>query len=190
MKTHLALLAALAALAPNGAGADEATWIFQPSLYSHSSSTGKQVNQYRRETPVFARNDETYLESGYRHITSSIQVGNSSDHFHVVQTWGQGELIRPYGEWEYPFRAGATPYGPWGNPQGPWTLPFDSWQNPYGLMQPRWPVPYGQGAPMSGTGPGAAPGPFPPQGGPQPQWQSAPQGNNHGQGHGGGNSGP
>jgi hypothetical protein len=187
MRTHLVLLAALAALAPGGAGAEEATWIFQPSLYSHSPTSGRQVAQYRRETPAYVRADDTYQESGYRHINSSIQVGNSSDHFHVVQTWGQGELIRPYGEWEYPFRAGATPYGPWGNPQGPWTLPFDSWQNSYGLMQmPRGPWAYGQGSPMGSPmpGAGAGPNPFLPQGGPQPQGQPVPSGSGHG--HGGG----
>lgn len=103
--------------------------------------------------------DPTYMQSGYRHYRSSIRVGGSADHVHVVQTWGLGELIRPYGEWLYPFRAGATPFGPWGNPQGPWTTPFGSWINPYGLGQlpnPPWffppypvpyPVPYAPGMP-------------------------------------------
>ena len=63
---------------------------------------------------------------------STARRGASSD----GTTWrrgGEGESIRPYGEWQRPFRAGATPYGPWGNPSGPWTTPFGSWDNPYGL---------------------------------------------------------
>jgi hypothetical protein len=135
MRLSLVFTAALVALTPVGVGAEGPSWIFRPACYSHSPVNGQRVAQYCPEAPALTWADDTYLESGYRHITTSIQVGNTSDHTHVVQTWGQGQFIRPYGEWEYPFRAGATPYGPWGNPQGPWTLPFDSWQNPYGLGQ-------------------------------------------------------
>ena len=60
--------------------------------------------QYQPEKPAYLRDDDTYMESGYRHMESTLQVGNSSDHLHVVQTWGQGDLIRPYGEWEFPYR--------------------------------------------------------------------------------------
>jgi hypothetical protein len=85
-----------------------------------------------------------------------------------VQTWGQGTAIRPYGEWEYPYRAGATPYGPWGNPQGPWTLPFDSWQNPYGLNRGPyygpWRSGYGAGGPVDNGRWQPAPQPQPVQG--------------------------
>jgi hypothetical protein len=156
MKRHLVLVTALAALAPACAAA-AGSWIFQPSYYSHSPETGERVAQYRLEDPAIARVDPTYQESGYRHVETSLRVGNSADHSHIVQTWGQGDNIRPYGEWEFPYRAGATPYGPWGNPQGPWTLPFDSWQNPYGLMRqqqfPTWPA-------QGGTP--QAPAPLPP----------------------------
>jgi hypothetical protein len=115
---------------------EESSWIFQPSYFSHDPADGKRVAQYIPESPSYARDDPTYLESGYRHYQYAIVgPGGAADRMHVVQTWGLGELIRPYGEWEFPYRAGATPYGPWGNPQGPWTLPFDSWQNPYGLLQ-------------------------------------------------------
>jgi hypothetical protein len=111
------------------------------------------VNQYQPEQTPIARTDPTYQESGYRHNHVAIRAGGGEDHLHVVQTWGQGESIRPYGEWEYPFRAGATPFGPWGNPQGPWTLPFDSWQNPYGLGQlPYLSSPYGPSMHNPGMG--------------------------------------
>ena len=122
---------------------EDSTWIFRPSYFSHHPTTGQRVAQYAPEPTSYSREDPTYLESGYRHNQQILRSADgSADRQHIVQTWGKGELIRPYGEWEFPYRAGATPYGPWGNPQGPWTLPFDSWQNPYGLLQ-HWPSPYG-----------------------------------------------
>ena len=129
---------------------EQTSWIFRPSYFSHDSDTGKRVDQYEPEQTTYYRDDPTYLESGFRHYQYGIEgPGGTADRLHVVQTWGLGDLIRPYGEWEFPYRAGATPYGPWGNPQGPWTLPFDSWQNPYGLLQqmqsPGW-GPYRNGA--------------------------------------------
>lgn len=161
------------------------SWIFRPSTFSHDAATGQRVAQFQPEAPAYYRSDPTYQESGYRHIRSALRGADGSyDYQHIVQTWGLGQLIRPYGEWEYPYRAGATPYGPWGNPSGPWTLPFDSWINPYGLGKlptPPWspwfpggvvppmmppstgPAPGGPVGPPSGPGPwlppGGAPGP-------------------------------
>jgi hypothetical protein len=149
---------------PSPCIADEegASWIFLPSYYSHDPDTGKRVAQYSPLPTVYRPYDPTYRESGF-HYTQEIMRGpnGSIDALHMIQSWGRGDQIRPYGEWEYPYRAGATPYGPWGNPQGPWTLPFDSWQNPYGLgrlRNPPWlifpspnqpPTPYGNyNAPM------------------------------------------
>ncbi len=132
--------------------------MFRPGYYTHSPETGQRVAQYEPERPSYVSVDPTYQESGYRH--ELIQAGN--DWLNIVQTWGQGTAIRPYGEWEYPYRAGATPFGPWGNPQGPWTLPFDSWQNPYGLNR----MPY-YGGWQGGYGPGGTGG--------NGRWQPAPQ---------------
>jgi len=140
------------------ARASESSWMFRPGYYTHSAETGQRVAQYEPERPSYVSVDPTYQESGYRH--ELIQAGN--DWLNIVQTWGQGTAIRPYGEWEYPYRAGATPFGPWGNPQGPWTLPFDSWQNPYGLN--RMPS-YGPW--QGGYGPGGTGG--------NGRWQPAPQ---------------
>jgi len=131
-------------------GDDEgASWIFEPSYYSHDPETGQRVTQYSPLPNVYAPEDPTYQESGFHYTQEILRGPNGSvDGYHLIQSWGRGDQIRPYGEWEYPYRAGATPYGPWGNPQGPWTLPFDSWQNPYGLGRlpnPPWPVsPYNQ----------------------------------------------
>ena len=152
------------AFVPAGADAEESSWIFLPSHYTHSPATGLRVAQYQPEEPSVLRCDPTYQESGYRHQESVLGFGAGADRLHTVQTWGQGTSIRPYGEWEYPFRAGATPYGPWGNPQGPWTLPFDSWQNPFAMGQ----YPQGQ------LGPGQFPQ-GPAQQGPWAGWQQKPQ---------------
>ncbi len=172
MRWHLASLIAAAAIAhaaTAGAAADpsavpclaatdsQPSWIFRPSRYSHDPATGGRVSQYAPKAPAYAPVDASYAQSGYRHIRSSLRgADGSADRMHVIQTWGAGENIRPYGEWQRPYRAGATPYGPWGNPQGPWTLPFESWQNPYGLGQlphppwPHWPSYPSQPVPYAG----------------------------------------
>jgi hypothetical protein len=149
------------------------SWIFMPSFYTHDPETGQRVVQYAPLPNVYAPYDPTYQESGFHYTQEILRGPNGSvDALHFIQSWGQADQIRPYGEWLRPYRAGATPYGPWGNPQGPWTLPFDSWQNPYGLGRlpnPPWqifpfgqfqnPVPYGNfnSSPMPGLGPGPMP---------------------------------
>jgi hypothetical protein len=171
MRRHLVLLVILPAFAPAAVGRAADSWIFRPSHYTHDSETGERVSQYTRKQPAYVRVDPTYMQSGYRHSRSTLRgIGGSVDRRHVVETWGAGETIRPYGEWQYPFRAGATPYGPWGNAGGPWTLPFDSWVNPYGLLNQRHPpwgypgaVPYAEPYP---GGPNQGPYPAPRHGGP------------------------
>lgn len=126
--------------------AEAQSWVFRPSYFSHAPQ-GERVAQFQPEPAIASPFAPNYLVSGYRHTRSTIRGAESYDHLHVVRTWGLGEFLRPYEEWEFPFRPGATPYGPWGNPQGPWTLPFDSWRNPFGLgrlpglpwwLWPRW----------------------------------------------------
>ncbi|MCS7306205.1 MAG: hypothetical protein NZ602_14000 [Thermoguttaceae bacterium] len=134
------------------------SWIFRPSQFSHHPDTDQRIVQYQAPPPAVVPSDPTYQESGYRHKRSGLAVRGSFDYRHVVETWGAGESIRPYGEWLYPFRPGATPFGPWGNPQGPWTLPFQSWQNPYGSWN-RYGYPYGM-VPIP-VWPPAIPGPAP-----------------------------
>ena len=159
MRRHIALAAVLAAAGLCTTA--EASWIFRPSHYSHRPETGERVNQFAPEKPAYATVDPTYQRSGYRHVRGALEVGGSFDYSHTVETWGQGENIRPYGEWLYPYRAGATPFGPWGNPQGPWSLPFSPWFNPYGFGMPPAPwaplpaVPGGRTSPQ--TAPPAVP---------------------------------
>jgi hypothetical protein len=158
MRRHLVLVVALAATGSTCAAMAETSWIFRASYYSHDPATGKRVNQFAPEKTAYVRTDPTYQESVYRHSRSGFEVGGSFDYMHTVETWGQGERIRPYGEWLYPYRAGATPFGPWGNPQGPWTTPFGSWSNPYGLGRLLGPPWGGMPAmPLPGVDPMAAP---------------------------------
>ncbi|MBN2293252.1 MAG: hypothetical protein JXM70_12550 [Pirellulales bacterium] len=154
--------------------AGETEWAFKPSYYSHDPDSGERVAKYAEGEKAYAQIDN-YRRSGYRHQRIRIRgLRGSADNIHLVETWGDGENIRPYGEWQRPFRAGATPYGPWGNPSGPWTLPFDSWVNPYGLGNlpnppwPHWPqYPYPAPYYGPGCGPGYGGGPYSgPGGGP------------------------
>lgn len=155
MKLHPAIFLLLTTGFVPAAWASDVSWAFLPGYYTHSPVTGERVAQYEPERPSLVPTDPTYQESGYRHQV--IHAGD--DWLNIVQTWGAGTAIRPYGEWLYPYRPGATPYGPWGNPQGPWTLPYGAWQNPYAAGR----LPYGHGQRYSGdwTGGGGT-------------WQSAP----------------
>ncbi len=180
MKRHLVFLLALAAFPAARAGASEASWIFRPSRYTHDPNSGERVAQYAKEAPAYKPDDSTYEVSGYRQSRSSLSVGDSYDYLHIVETWGRGETIRPYGEWLYPYRAGATPFGPWGNPQGPWTTPFGSWVNPYGLGRlpnPPWSpwgyVPYRAWPGVPAVAPPAVPGGSSPPGTAAPAAPSA-----------------
>jgi hypothetical protein len=165
MKRTLALLVVLpaAALAPAQPAAGQScecaaapSWIFRMSNYSHDPMTGERVNQFQPEKPAYAPYDPTYLQSGYRHNHTALPTGDGGwDHTHIVETWGLGDQIRPYGEWQYPYRPGATPFG-WGYPGGPWGSPYESGINGYfpGQM-PGYPgsTPYGGGYPPQSAAP-------------------------------------
>ena len=160
-------------MAANASAVEGSSWVFQRSRFSHAPTTGKMVTQYAPKEPSYVPVDPTYRRSGYRHQRINWRgPSGSADRMHIVDTWGDGGSIRPYGEWQRPFRAGATPYGPWGNAQGPWTTPFESWSNPYGSWN-RYPY-YGSPYPMPGYGGGYQGGGYPPhQGGyPMPHAQT------------------
>ena len=204
MKRHLAILIVSALVLATLAAEGRAGWMFTPSKYSHDPYTGRRVNQYAPKRPAYANTDPNYMRSGYSHKRVTLRGADGSvDRLHLVETWGAGESIRPYGEWQFPYRAGATPYGPWGNPSGPWTTPFGSWGNPYGLGKlphPPWPhysgYPYRGGGYGSGYGPGYGSGygsGGPAHGGPHPSPHGggpAPGGPAHGGGPSGPGSGP
>lgn len=91
-----------------------ADWITAPSYYTHDPRTGERVSQYTPIGPVYRWERPDYQQSGYRHTRSSLQIGRSIDHLHIVEEWGRP--VRPYGEWRYPYRPYSVPYAAWGPP--------------------------------------------------------------------------
>lgn len=89
-------------------------WIASPSFYTHREDTGQRVWQYRPVAPVY--HFPSNNRSVYRHSRSSLQVGDSVDHYHAVDEYGGP--VRPYGEWRFPYRPFSVPYGLWGPPPG------------------------------------------------------------------------
>lgn len=107
--TYLGSLAAVLILCATSRGAD---WITAPSYYTHDPQLSTRVDQYTPIGPfyTFARTD--YLQSGYRQTRSTIRAGQSMDQMHIVEEWGRP--VRPYGEWQFPFRPYSVPYQLWG----------------------------------------------------------------------------
>jgi hypothetical protein len=161
MRRHLVLAAAVTAAlcGPRTSQAD--SWIFRPSYYTHDLATGQRVAQFAPVVTPQVAIDPTYQRSGYSHSESTLRVGDSADHTHIVETWGQGASVRPYGEWLYPYRPGATPYNSGWAPREPWTNPPGAMVNPYGAS----PTPYAPGMvqpyAQPNPGPYAQPNPGP-----------------------------
>jgi hypothetical protein len=167
MRRHLRhfTLAAVIAVGLGGLRTAEAdSWIFRPSYYTHDLETGQRVAQFAPAVTPYVAIDPTYQRSGYIHSESTLQVGDSADHTHIVETWGQGAAIRPYGEWLYPYRPGATPYNPGWGPGGAWTQ-SGAVANPYGANPAPYAQPnlglYGPAAPYAPQSPGLSPPPNP-----------------------------
>jgi hypothetical protein len=150
-------------------------WTTLPSTYTHDV-LGNRVKQYAQGVEPVANDSPDFQRSGFRHTRSSLQAGNSSDNFHVVERWGGP--VQPYGEWRYPYRPYSVPYGAWG-PQSPlvnapqnnsWNANFhggNPWQAGAGNgLNPGMPNPGGM---PYGMHPGSHPG-MPPHG----NWQGQP----------------
>jgi hypothetical protein len=131
----LALLLGLVVSCLAPAKSIAADWIVDRSYYTHDPQTAERVNQYSPIGPfyIFPRGD--YQESGYHHYQSSIAVGGSADHYHVVREYGRP--VRPYGEWQHPYRPYSVPYSMWGAPFD--GLNLNIGPQPYA---PRLPVPF------------------------------------------------
>ena len=115
MNRHVLLLTlTLGILAYSTANATD--WILATSYYSHDPQTGRRVTQYAPTARVFVEVRADYVRSGYRHTESRIQVGGSADRLHMTEEWGRP--VRPYGEWQFPYRPYAVPYDFWGPPYG------------------------------------------------------------------------
>jgi hypothetical protein len=132
--------AALAAvtLADSAPAAD---WITAPSYYTHDWETAERVTQFAPIAPVYYVARPDFLQSGYRHYRSTINLGNSLDNLHLVEEWGRP--VRPYDEWRFPYR--------------PYSVPYDQWGPPFGGLEGAGIVPF----PFGGFGGGVAP-PFVP----------------------------
>ena len=196
---QLALTAVLAALAPLAGGVRRHEHFVRAGElhpFAHDRAAGRPILP---GVPAFTWTDDTYQESVFRYNMVTVGAGSNADHLNIVQTWGQGQFMRPYGEWEYPFRPGATPYSPWPVPffnSGLNSFGQNGYgQNGYG-QNAYGPNPYGQN--FSGQNPiGYGQQPYPAQQGPFPQgggpgdWQHGSGSSAHGSGaHGGSASGP
>ena len=122
----------------NSAWVGAADWISDPSYYTHSPQSGTRVAQYAPIGPFFVEPRPDYMESGYHQERSSIRVGDSTDNYVRMTRWG--EPVRPYGEWQFPFRPYSVPSHLWAAPYGD----YGYYLGPY----------YGQIAPVSAPGSG------------------------------------
>ena len=85
-----------------------------PSTYTHDPTSGSRVPQYA-PTPRPASNEvSNFKTSGYTNTRSSLNFAGSSDNYHRVESWGAP--VRPYGEWQFPYRPFSSPYPNWGAP--------------------------------------------------------------------------
>lgn len=111
MRNALVLLVLIVAAGDRSACGD---WITAPSFYTHDPVTGLRTNQYVSPPPAIVPQAVDFRSSGFTHLRSSIQVGQSADHYHRVEKWGPP--VQPYGEWRFPYRPYSVPYDQWGAP--------------------------------------------------------------------------
>lgn len=111
MRTVLPLLVLTVLLGGRSAAGD---WITAPSFFTHDPVTGLRTNQYQSPPPAIVPQAVDFRSSGFTHMRSSIQVGQSADHYHRVEQWGPP--VQPYGEWRFPYRPYSVPYDQWGAP--------------------------------------------------------------------------
>lgn len=128
--------------------AQACNWMTAGSYYTHSPATQERVHQFSPDPKVIHTPDPTV--STYRHQRSSLIVNGSMDQYHKV--YRSGGVVRPYGEWQRPYRPYSVPYSDWayGSPFGhlanpPRTNPI----LPPTLLTPGY---YGSGPGFSGPG--------------------------------------
>ncbi len=88
-------------------------WLTAASTYSHDAY-GQRLWQHQPIATPTAAATPPLRTSGYTHVRSSINYGQSADNYHRVEAWG--DPVRPYGEWRFPYRPFSTPYPNWGAP--------------------------------------------------------------------------
>lgn len=115
VRPHAFAMTVACFLFPIGAS-NAADWIASPSFYTHSPETGGRTDQFRADTVVMAPAEDPNSRGVYRHYRSSLRVPGFADNLHVVDR--SGFEVRPYGEWQFPYRPYSVPYYQWG-PQLP-----------------------------------------------------------------------
>jgi len=112
-------------------------WVTWPSTYTHDSATMQRVNQYQPIAAPATAQVSDFQTSGYTHMRSSLNYGQSADNYHRVESWGPP--VRPYGEWRFPYRPYSAPYAAWGAPYAGLNLgpnfyggPLQNGGGPYG----------------------------------------------------------
>lgn len=98
------------------ASAQMCNWMTAGSYYTHNPMTQERVHQYAPDPKVIHTPDPSI--STYRHQRSSLVVDGSMDQYHKV--YRTGGNVRPYGEWQHPYRPYSVPYSDWayGSPFG------------------------------------------------------------------------
>lgn len=109
--TCLLIVVLAVATAPPGRAHD---WLTLPSSFTHDPATGCRVNQFAKVDAPPINDQSQLITSGYSNYRSTIQFGQSADHYYRVNEWGPP--VRPYGEWLFPYRPYSAPYGAWGAP--------------------------------------------------------------------------
>jgi hypothetical protein len=105
------MLLALAATCCQSVSAD---WLTSASTYTHDPVAGRRVAQYAPIAEPTTIASSPIRSSGYTHLRSTLNYGQSADNYHRVETWG--DPVRPYDEWRFPYRPYSTPYPNWGAP--------------------------------------------------------------------------
>ena len=112
--TNYERLFIIAVVILSASSAQAIDWIAAPSRFTHDPRSGQRVWQFASPPTVY--HDPPLSRSVYRQSRSSLQVGDSADHYHVVDRYG--EEVRPYGEWRFPYRPFSVPYSEWGPQPG------------------------------------------------------------------------
>ncbi|WP_372721200.1 hypothetical protein [Novipirellula sp.] len=127
-----------------------ADWLTLPGKFSHDPITAQRVDQFQPTAAPTVPEVANFKTSGYTHVRSRLNYGQSSDNYHRVETWG--DAVRPYGEWQLPYRPYSVPYAAWGAPfAGLNITPFGT---PFGYGAP---VGYGAGGAYGAGGNGFGP---------------------------------
>ncbi len=96
------------------ASSSAADWLTLPGRFSHDPVTQTRIAQFQPVASPSVPEASNFRTSGYTHVRSSLNFGLSADNYHRVETWG--DPVRPYGEWQFPFRPYSVPYAAWGAP--------------------------------------------------------------------------